>query len=144
MPVDLVVEEAPLAQGGQIPDAIGSATVDDAVDDHTTMQVRMRALANVGPLDIGQAHRHHQVIGDAEGGADCGTADRADAVHVLMLACGSGQREVVEIVEADELVDHEGRNLPLAKRGCWNGVDRPSLAGIARPTRMVGHRWSGE
>src|SRR3954454_19496913 len=104
----------------------------------------MRALANVGPLDIGKAHRHHQVIGDAKSGSDCGTADCADAVHVLMLACGGGQCEVVEVVEADELVDHKGCDPPLLKRGRRDGVDRSSLAGITCPTRVVSHRWSGE
>ena len=100
----------------------------------------MRALADVGPIDVGHADGHHQIVGNAEGAADRSAADGADAVDMLMLACGRGQGEVVELAKPDELIDDEGGDLALSE-GCGGDGDNrpephvPRVGGTSGPVR---------
>jgi hypothetical protein len=50
-----VVEKAPLAERREVADAFRRPAVGDAVEGRATRQMGMRALADVGPVDVGQA-----------------------------------------------------------------------------------------
>ena len=117
------VDEAILPEQRGVGEPGGIAAIVDRVADDAARQVRVMALADVGAMHIGDAHRDHEVVGDAIGGARRGALHRADAVGVDVLARGRDQRRIAEPAEADVLVEERDRAMTGFQGGSRDGDD---------------------
>ena len=77
------VDEAILPEQRGVGEPGGIAAIVDRVADDAARQVRVMALADVGAMHIGDAHRDHEVVGDAIGGTSRGALRR-------VRCCGRG------------------------------------------------------